>query len=309
MAPQSEEAPILPQPEEISEEKQIFITHYEVRDENSNVIQTLQTETWDNWVKMEEATAVVANQLGKNLGFNEYTFNVEASSKGLTYYFIQKSEVLSPECSSDTKVSPEEITPEEATIYTVTYEIRDGANQVLQVLQTETWTDWAKMEEATIVVANQFGKDLGFGEDKFNIDATPEGITYYFLQEDKTESLEGESADSKVAQEDASLEDENSESSQEEGSQEQSSNEDETSSSDVQNSQEESFDEKEESKDGATSEESKDSSTNEAGDKSEGSGSGGSGSNNSKDKKEANTNKKMDTFRGYTSERRSYQCS
>ena len=66
------------------------------------------------------------------------------------------------------------------------------------------------MEEATIIVANQFGKDLGFGEDKFNIDATPEGITYYFLQEDKTESLEGEGADSKVAQEDASLEDENS---------------------------------------------------------------------------------------------------
>lgn len=182
MAPQSEEAPILPQPGEILEEKQIFITHYEVRDENSNVIQTLQTETWDNWVKMEEATAVVANQLGKRLGFIEYTFNVEASSKGLTYYFIQKSEVLSPECSSDTKVSPEEITPEEATIYTVTYEIRDGANQVLQVLQTETWTDWAKMEEATIVVANQFGKDLGFGEDKFNIDATPEGLTYYFVE-------------------------------------------------------------------------------------------------------------------------------
>ncbi|SDI59777.1 LPXTG cell wall anchor domain-containing protein [Dolosicoccus paucivorans] len=162
-----------------------YYVSYQVRNEAGEVINVLQSETWNDWAAMEEASVVVANQFGEELGFGSYAFNVEATADGLTYYFVQEDE--------------------KETEYTVVYEVRDEEGHVLEVLQTETWTDWDAMEEASVVVANQFGKDLGFGEFKFNVDATPEGLTYYFVdgeQEDaSSEEDEVESTDENSSQE------------------------------------------------------------------------------------------------------------
>ncbi|PMB84201.1 hypothetical protein CJ205_03055 [Dolosicoccus paucivorans] len=164
---------------------------YEVRDEEGHVLEVLQTETWTDWDAMEEASVVVANQFGKDLGFGEFKFNVDATPEGLTYYFVKEAEV------EESKEAEKE--------YTVVYEVRDKDGKVIKVLQTETWTDWDAMEEASVVVANQFGKELGFGEFKFNVDATPEGLTYYFVdgeQEDaSSEEDEVESTDENSSQE------------------------------------------------------------------------------------------------------------
>ena len=167
-----------------------YYVNYQVRNEAGEVINVLQSETWTDWAAMEEASVVVANQFGEELGFGSYAFNVDATADGLTYYFVQADEV------------------EEETEYTVVYEVRDEEGHVLEVLQTETWTDWDAMEEASVVVANQFGKDLGFGEFKFNVDATPEGLTYYFV--------EGEQED--VSSEDSSVESTDETTSSSEGS-------------------------------------------------------------------------------------------
>ena len=143
------------------------------------MVKVLQTEPWEDWAAIEQASVVVANEFGKALGFGEFKFNVEATDKGLTYYFVQKA--VKPEVKPDNNAKPE-MKPEDKKTYKVTYEVRDEKGNVIKVLQTETWEDWAAMEQASVVVANEFGKALGFGEFKFNVEATDKGLTYYFIQ-------------------------------------------------------------------------------------------------------------------------------
>ncbi|SDI59747.1 LPXTG cell wall anchor domain-containing protein [Dolosicoccus paucivorans] len=233
-----------------------YAVTYEIRDKDDNVVDVLHTEIWNDWDEMEKESLKTAKQFGKDLDFDENELHVEETSEGLTYYFIQKE-------------------------YTVTYEVRDKDDKVVEELQTEIWNDWDEMEKESVKTAKKFGKDLGFGEDKFNVDAKDDGLTYYFIQKDEAASkdqADNEEASSAKAQ-----------SSQEQSSEEVSSNE-------TQEPQEESADEKEDVKESEANEESKEASKT---DNNNESGSGEADSKKSKDKKEDNGNKKMDTFRGY----------
>lgn len=89
----------------------------------------------------------------------------------------------------------EEVVEEE---YTVSYEIRNKSGEVIEVLQTEVWSDWDAMEESSVATANQFGEELGFGTNAFNVEGTGDGIVYYFIEEEYAVTYEIRDKDDNV---------------------------------------------------------------------------------------------------------------
>uniref|UniRef100_UPI001FAF3F57 albumin-binding GA domain-containing protein n=1 Tax=Anaerococcus sp. AGMB09787 TaxID=2922869 RepID=UPI001FAF3F57 len=70
---------------------------------------------------------------------------------------------------------------EETEEYIVRYVLRDKDGKELKELQTETWTNWEAMEQASVATANTFKETYG----NFDVEATDKGLTYVYTEEDK----------------------------------------------------------------------------------------------------------------------------
>ncbi|MGO3019054.1 MAG: hypothetical protein ACTIH2_07890, partial [Anaerococcus sp.] len=141
-------------------EEKTFYARYELRDEDNKLIELLQSETWNDWDKMEQGSVATANIFADTYG----QWNVEAKADGLVYVFTKKDE-----------------TPEEKTFY-ARYELRDEDGKLIKVLQTETWEQWDKMEQGSVATANIFAETYG----NWDVEAYPDGLVYVFTKKDET---------------------------------------------------------------------------------------------------------------------------
>lgn len=142
-------------------EKKEYTVQYVIKDKDGKVVKVLQTENWTNWDDMEKGSVATANSFVEKYG----KWDVEATAEGLTYVFTQKE---------DKPTDPEK------KEYTVKYVIKDKNGKIVKVLQTETWTNWDAMEKGSVMVANAFAEKYG----KWDVEATPEGLTYVFMQKE-----------------------------------------------------------------------------------------------------------------------------